>query len=187
MGEIDISGYSIGELRRIASDWHGGQGSALYSFASTGVAHYPWEGMMEVDQCLQALDRGIYDPKETDQLRKDLLVLRRYFELEDNLQSDDEDEENITTSAMARVLTKISQITEELEDRGMTAEASQMHQVFMRVAKSKEKENIPTNPELWESCKNWAKDKYDVWPSAYALGAASKRYKAKGGKWKKED
>ena len=45
--------------------------------------------------------------------------------------------------------------------------------------------NIPTNSELWDKCKTWAKSKYDVWPSAFALGAAAKRYKNKGGKWKK--
>lgn len=46
--------------------------------------------------------------------------------------------------------------------------------------------NIPTNPSLWSSCKDWAKSKYDVWPSAYACGAAAKRYKSKGGKWEKK-
>jgi len=46
--------------------------------------------------------------------------------------------------------------------------------------------NVPTNKELWNQCKSWAKSKYDVWPSAYACGAAAKRYKSKGGKWKKE-
>lgn len=46
--------------------------------------------------------------------------------------------------------------------------------------------NIAVNKELWNSCKSWAKSKYDVWPSAYAVGAAAKRYKSKGGKWKKE-
>jgi hypothetical protein len=45
--------------------------------------------------------------------------------------------------------------------------------------------NIPTNSKLWSSCKAWAKSKYDVWPSAYACGAAAKKYKAEGGKWKK--
>lgn len=48
-----------------------------------------------------------------------------------------------------------------------------------------EGQNTPTNPSLWNSCKEWAKSKYDVWPSAYACGAAAKRYKSKGGKWKK--
>lgn len=45
--------------------------------------------------------------------------------------------------------------------------------------------NTPTNPDLWNQCKQWAKSRYDVWPSAYACGAAAKRYKSKGGKWKK--
>lgn len=46
--------------------------------------------------------------------------------------------------------------------------------------------NVPTNPELWSACKAWAKSKYDVWPSAYACGAAAKRYKSKGGRWRKK-
>jgi len=49
-----------------------------------------------------------------------------------------------------------------------------------------ESKNRPTNPKLWNQCKSWAKSKYDVWPSAYACGAAAKRYKSKGGKWKKK-
>ena len=46
--------------------------------------------------------------------------------------------------------------------------------------------NVATNSELWNQCKAWAKSKYDVWPSAYAVGAAAKRYKSKGGRWKKK-
>ncbi len=46
--------------------------------------------------------------------------------------------------------------------------------------------NIPTNPSLWSQCKSQAKAKYDVWPSVYACGFATKIYKEKGGKWKKE-
>ena len=45
--------------------------------------------------------------------------------------------------------------------------------------------NIAKNSDLWQACVSWAKSKYDVWPSAYACGAAAKRYKSKGGKWKK--
>ena len=46
--------------------------------------------------------------------------------------------------------------------------------------------NVATNSKLWNACKAWAKSKYDVWPSAYACGAAAKRYKSKGGRWKKK-
>ena len=45
-------------------------------------------------------------------------------------------------------------------------------------------ENKPTNPELWARAKSLAKQKFDVYPSAYANGWASKWYKSKGGGWK---
>jgi len=43
--------------------------------------------------------------------------------------------------------------------------------------------NKPTNPELWSRAKALAKQKFDVYPSAYANGWASKWYKSKGGGW----
>ena len=49
----------------------------------------------------------------------------------------------------------------------------------------KKKKNKPTNPKLWQQCLSWAKQRYEVCPSAYCNGAAAKRYKSKGGKWKK--
>lgn len=48
-----------------------------------------------------------------------------------------------------------------------------------------ESKNKPTNPKLWSQCLSWAKSRYKVCPSAYCNGAAAKRYKEKGGKWKK--
>jgi hypothetical protein len=48
-----------------------------------------------------------------------------------------------------------------------------------------ESKNKPTNPKLWAQCLAWARSRYDVCPSAYCNGAAAKRYKSKGGKWKK--
>jgi len=50
----------------------------------------------------------------------------------------------------------------------------------------KKKKNVPTNPSLWQSCLSWARSRYKVCPSAYCNGAAAKRYKDKGGKWKKK-
>ncbi len=49
-----------------------------------------------------------------------------------------------------------------------------------------EGENKPTNPELWSRSLAWARSKYKVCPSAYCNGAAAKRYKSKGGGWKKK-
>lgn len=47
-----------------------------------------------------------------------------------------------------------------------------------------EEKNVPTNPSLWAKVKAQAKAKFDVYPSAYANGWASKQYKAAGGGWK---
>jgi hypothetical protein len=47
-----------------------------------------------------------------------------------------------------------------------------------------EEKNVPTNPELWSRAKSLARSKFDVYPSAYANGWASKWYKEKGGNWK---
>jgi hypothetical protein len=45
-------------------------------------------------------------------------------------------------------------------------------------------DNEPTNPKLWEKCKDTAKDRYTKWPSAYAVGHALKLYKDEGGGWR---
>ena len=47
-----------------------------------------------------------------------------------------------------------------------------------------EEKNVPTNPALWSKAKSLARSKFDVYPSAYANGWASKWYKSKGGGWK---
>ena len=47
-----------------------------------------------------------------------------------------------------------------------------------------EEKNVPTSPEKWATAKAAAKSKFDVYPSAYANGWASKKYKAMGGGWK---
>jgi hypothetical protein len=48
-----------------------------------------------------------------------------------------------------------------------------------------EEKNCPTNPSKWSYYKSQAKKKFDVYPSAYANGWASKQYGDAGGSWKK--
>lgn len=48
-----------------------------------------------------------------------------------------------------------------------------------------EGKNKPTNPKLWAQSLAWARARYKVCPSAYCNGAAAKRYKSKGGGWRK--
>jgi hypothetical protein len=56
--------------------------------------------------------------------------------------------------------------------------------VMVRTEDTLLEKNVPTNPELWARAKAQAKSKFDVYPSAYANGWASKWYKSKGGGWK---
>ncbi len=44
--------------------------------------------------------------------------------------------------------------------------------------------NVPTNPSKWSYYVSRAKEKFDVYPSAYANAWAAKMYKKAGGKWK---
>lgn len=44
--------------------------------------------------------------------------------------------------------------------------------------------NVPLNKALWSQCQAWARETFDVHPSAYSNASAAKRYKSKGGKWK---
>jgi hypothetical protein len=44
--------------------------------------------------------------------------------------------------------------------------------------------NVPTSPDKWARAKAAAKSKFAVYPSAYANGWASKKYKSMGGGWK---
>ena len=82
----------------------------------------------------------------------------------------------------------------DLEDLALADEANGMNPnkaLALSMTKNnelteKKKKNVPTNPSLWQSCLNWAKSRYKVCPSAYCNGAAAKRYKQKGGKWKRK-
>jgi len=50
-----------------------------------------------------------------------------------------------------------------------------------------DEKNVPTSPEKWARAKAAAKSKFAVYPSAYANGWASKKYKAMGGGWRTEE
>jgi hypothetical protein len=55
---------------------------------------------------------------------------------------------------------------------------------YSEEVESLEEKNVPTSPEKWSRAKAMAKQKFDVYPSAYANGWASKKYKEMGGGWK---
>jgi hypothetical protein len=55
---------------------------------------------------------------------------------------------------------------------------------FINETQNLEEKNVPTSPEKWARAKAAAKSKFAVYPSAYANGWASKKYKAMGGGWR---
>ena len=59
--------------------------------------------------------------------------------------------------------------------------ASKMDENVQLINESK---NKPNDPEKWSACKSAAKQKFDVYPSAYANAWAAKCYKKKGGTWR---
>lgn len=54
-----------------------------------------------------------------------------------------------------------------------------------REAVELEEKNEPQNPALWKKAINLAKQKFDVYPSAYANAWAAKWYKEQGGTWRR--
>ncbi|SDM98584.1 hypothetical protein SAMN04488074_1312 [Lentzea albidocapillata subsp. violacea] len=68
MSEIIVM-ISDGLARRIASDWHGGMSSALYSLASSGAVDLD-RARDEISCELQSLDAG--------EIRRELLALDKY-------------------------------------------------------------------------------------------------------------
>ena len=88
------------------------------------------------------------------------------------------------------LLSAIHNIACELEDAGFLREANVLSDVFVKVAAKKKKKkssgkNVPNNPSLWASCQSWAKANYEVHPSAYSNAGAARRYRQKGGTWRK--
>ena len=87
------------------------------------------------------------------------------------------------------ILDTLHKIASFLENNGNEDLAEEVHDVFVKVSAKKKKKssgkNVPNNPSLWSSCKAWAKSTFDVYPSAYANGAAAKRYRSKVGTWRK--
>ena len=93
-------------------------------------------------------------------------------------------EKNLLSEAMI----ELHRIASLLEESNNIKESEIVSEIFTKLAKKKKKKsgkNVPNNPSLWAECKAWAKRTFDVYPSAYANGAAAKRYKSKGGTWRK--
>jgi len=94
-------------------------------------------------------------------------------------------EETITEQpVMVSKRTENGNIVTTLKESDLNEEEMKLYEFGQKVETLMEK-NCPTNPSKWSSYKSQAKQKFDVYPSAYANGWAAKKYKAAGGGWKK--
>lgn len=96
---------------------------------------------------------------------------------------------------MKNILAQLNNVATSLEDKNKITEANAINEIFIKIAeeveaaKKKKKsssKNVPNNPSLWASCQAWAKRTYDIHPSAYSNAGAARRYREKGGTWRKE-
>ena len=88
------------------------------------------------------------------------------------------------------ILNRLHKMAMLFEDNGNEDLASELHDVFLKLSAKKKKKkssgkNVPNNPSLWASCQAWAKANYEVHPSAYSNAGAARRYRQKGGTWRK--
>ena len=100
----------------------------------------------------------------------------------DSLGIDKKELNKVTT----KLRTKLESVEKKKlkEVKELTESEMKIYQLGEKVEKLMEK-NCPTDPEKWSASKSAAKSKFDVYPSAYANGWASKNYKKKGGGWRK--
>ena len=100
----------------------------------------------------------------------------------DSLGIDKKELNKVTTKLRTKLESVEKKKLKEVKD--LTESEMKIYQLGEKVEKLMEK-NCPTDPEKWSASKSAAKSKFDVYPSAYANGWASKNYKKKGGGWRK--
>lgn len=116
-------------------------------------------------------DEGEYD-REGDMAKSDL---RSIIDNAKRLHDMIDDADNLPEWVQSKI-TKAEDYISTVANY-MTAEVNEEVEIL-------DEKNAPTNPSLWSRAKALARSKFDVYPSAYANGWASKWYKSKGGGWK---
>lgn len=107
----------------------------------------------------------------------DLLMKENHDEIDNILQEHDWAQDHISEA---------KSLLDQVFDFLMNKTQGQYDETFLNEEyQIDESKNKPTNPKLWAASLDWAKSRYKVCPSAYCNGAAAKRYKSKGGGWKK--
>jgi hypothetical protein len=146
-----------------------------------------WDRPETIGDLESLMSYGNIAKKMTVERLQELHSGKEEWEL-DNIFGDGDDEDG--GEKFSSIMNNLHKIACEFENKNLYKQASVVNDIFEKLAAKKKKKkssgkNVPTNPSLWSECKAWAKRTFDVYPSAYANGAAAKRYKSKGGGWKK--
>lgn len=70
----------------------------------------------------------------------------------------------------------------KVTDADVDADEKMVHRITELLAILEK--SIPTNPSKWSAAKSAARQKFKVYPSAYANLWAAKKYKSMGGRWR---
>jgi hypothetical protein len=123
-------------------------------------------------------DESVMEADATDTVSMDVPLLLRMMEYAREDAKTDEDLHDV-----AEKMIELSKHHDYLcMDNYNEIVGSAAHDDMNEAAKKKGPK--PTNPALWSRAKAAARAKYDVYPSAYANGYASKWYKEHGGGWR---
>jgi len=123
-------------------------------------------------------DESVMEADKTDTVSMDIPLLLRMMEYAREDAKIDEDLHDV-----AEKMIELSKHHDYLcMDNYNEIVGSAAHDDMNEAAKKKGPK--PTNPALWSRAKAAARAKYDVYPSAYANGYASKWYKEHGGGWR---
>jgi len=77
----DLPAMDESRALRTAQEWHGGQASPLYSFASTGRVQDPESMITEIRACMRLVkESGAYSPGEVAQYMLELCDLMSWVE-----------------------------------------------------------------------------------------------------------
>jgi hypothetical protein len=161
--------------------------------------------MSELDKLGKSFDKVSTEAKALDERLHSLYedmghILTRYYEISEIDSETMKERLGIKESAEdcgcdSESIEEQSVVVAKRNDNGSISvtmkEESDLNEAELRLYEFGQKvevlmeKNCPTNPSKWNYYKGQAKKKFDVYPSAYANGWASKQYKAAGGGWKK--
>ena len=133
-----------------------------------------------VDDWIESRDDNRYGHGSSSDIDRDIKDIEKFLKQKGKVIKESVNEQQVTIHNR----TSNGNIVTTLKESDLNEEEIKLYEFGKKVTRLMEK-NCPTNPSKWSSYKSQAKQKFDVYPSAYANGWAAKKYKAAGGGWKK--